>query len=122
MNRQPDGGIDTWRLCADTPAVEAVKILIITVIALVVPVFFLFVLVMGTCGRLSSLRRRCQQLASARGATPLEGRSDDRAYQEAVARYDAERNAFPASLIARLFGFGPVEDRARTASRTDARP
>ena len=99
------------------------KILIITVIALVVPVFFLFVLVMGTCGRLSSLRRRCQQLASARDAmAPLEGRSDDRAYQEAVARYDAERNAFPASLIARLFGFGPVEDRARTASRTDAQP
>ena len=96
------------------------KILIITVIALVIPAFFLFVLVMGTCGRLSSLRRRCRQLAPTGDATtPLQQRPDDRAYLDAVACYDAARSAFPASLISRLFGFGPVDDSARTASRTN---
>lgn len=97
------------------------KLLIITVIALVIPAFFLFVLIMGTYGRLSTLRRRCQQLAQARdAAAPLEPRPDGQAYLEAVARYDEARSAFPASIISRLFGFGPVDDSVRTGSRTDS--
>ena len=97
------------------------KTLIITVIALVIPVFFLFVLVLGTYGKLATLRRRCRQLAAARdAATRLAQRPDDAAYLEAVACYDAARSAFPASLIAPLFGFGPVEDSARTALRKDS--
>ena len=99
------------------------KILIVTVIALVIPAFFLFVLVMGTCGRLASLRRRCLQLAPTGDATaPSEPRFDDSAYRDAVARYEAERNAFPANLISRLFGFGPIDESARTLSRSETRP
>jgi hypothetical protein len=122
LNRQLNHDVDTRWFRTDTSAVETVKILIISVIALVIPVFFLFVLVMGTYGRLASLRRRCQPKAPPRDATlPLERLHDDRAYLEAVARYDAERSAFPTSLIARLFGFGPIDDSARTASRAESR-
>ena len=97
------------------------KTLIVTVIALVIPAFFLFILVMGTCGRLSTLRRRCQQLAPTKNAAdPLGQRPYAKDYLEAVARYDAARSTFPASLISRLFGFGPVDDSCRTAGMTDS--
>jgi hypothetical protein len=92
-----------------------VKILIITVIALIVPAFFLLVFVMGTCGNLSALRRRCRQLAAPGDAAAPPGQGiGDTAYRDAIARYDAARSAFPARLIAALFGFGPV-DRTVTA-------
>lgn len=100
----------------DSSAVNTVKILIITVIALVIPAFFLLVLIMSTHGRLSTLRRRCQQLAAQRGKQP-----DDQGYAEAVARYDAARTAFPASFVSKLFGFGPLDHSTHLVSPEDSR-
>ena len=115
-----NGMVDTRRFRADTSVAESVKTLFITVIALVIPAFFLFIMVMGTYGRLSALRRRCQQLATPGEAAAQRGeRPDDKAYAEAVARYDAARTTFPASLISRLFGFGPVADSTRAGSPKD---
>jgi len=71
-----------------------VKIIILAVICSVIPAFFGFVFLHGTRNRLTVLRGRCRT-------------APDRA--RAVSDYDAARKAFPTSLVAGWFGFGPVD-------------
>ena len=70
------------------------RIIILCVICSVVPTFFAFVFLHGTRNRLAVLRERCR-------TAPDPAR--------AVADYDAARKAFPTSLVAGWFGFGPVD-------------
>jgi hypothetical protein len=88
---------------ASSPGVKtiAVKILILALICSVIPIFFGFVFLHGTKNRLASLRDRCRV-------------APDRA--RAIAEYESARVAFPASLIARWFGFGPVDSVAQNNS------
>ncbi len=77
------------------------KILILALICSVIPIFFGFVFLHGTKNRLASLRERCRV-------------APDRA--RAIAEYESARAAFPSSLIARWFGFGPVDAVAQKNS------
>ena len=78
-----------------------VKILILAVICSVIPIFFGLVFLHGTKNRLASLRERCRV-------------APDRA--RAVAEYESARAAFPASLAARWFGYGPADVVAQNNS------
>lgn len=68
--------------------------LFFVVIVSVIPVFLLLTYVSSIRHRLVTLRERCRKSEDA-------GR--------AVSDYEAARKTFPASLVARLFGFRPVE-------------
>jgi hypothetical protein len=81
-----------------------VKILFLTIIALVIPVFFLLIFVLGTYNRLAALRNRCRT-----GATGPDPDGVAERQRQAVEQYNAARRSFPASLVARLFGFGPEQ-------------
>lgn len=80
------------------------KILFLTLIALVIPLFFVLIFVLGTYNRLAGLRNRCR----ASGSAPDQNLVSER-QREAIKQYDEARRAFPAKLIARLFGFGPEQ-------------
>jgi hypothetical protein len=67
----------------------------------VIPVFLLLTYVFSTRHRLAALRERCRTAAD-----PVRAAVD----------YEAARKAFPASVVARLFGFRPPD----TASRGSA--
>ncbi len=69
--------------------------LLLLTITSVIPLFFTFIFVHGTRNRLASLRERC--------AAPNP--------QQARDEYDSVRRAFPSSLVARMFGFGPLPVR-----------
>ena len=87
------------------------KIIILTVIALIIPLFFAFIFVLGTYNRLAILRRRCQPTPPdtlADGGISSAGGPEKR--RRAVEEYNAARGAFPASIIAALFGFAPLEE------------
>lgn len=76
----------------------AVKFLILATICSVIPIFFGLVFLHGTKNRLASLRERCRTAPDS---------------SRAVLEYEAVRTAFPSSLVARWFGFGPVDAAAR---------
>jgi hypothetical protein len=98
-----------------------VKLLFITVIVLVIPTFFVFVFVMSTVNQLANLRDRCRDArqrvsthATPTSAPPatsapdpdLKARED---YNLTVEQYHRARRQFPASLVARLWGFREPE-------------
>lgn len=70
--------------------------LFFALIVSILPLFLLLTYVISTRHRLTDLRERCTT-----GSDTNRARAD----------YDAARRAFPASVVARLFGFGPVGDR-----------
>ena len=72
--------------------------LFLAFIVSVIPVFLLLTYVFSTRHRLNGLRERCRS-------------ADDPV--RAVVDYEAARKAFPASLVARLFGFRAVEFTSR---------
>lgn len=74
--------------------INTLKFLILIIICSVIPIFFGFVFLHGTKNRLASLRERCR-------TAPDPSR--------AAAEYEAVRTAFPSSLVARWFGFGPLD-------------
>lgn len=78
------------------------KIIILAVICSVIPAFFAFVFLHGTRNRLAVLRERC------RTATDRE---------RAVLDYDSARKAFPTSLVAGWFNFGPVDSLPERLAR-----
>ena len=80
------------------------KILFLTFIALVIPLFFLLIFVLSTYNRLVGLRNRCRASASASNRDLIAERQ-----REAIKQYDEVRRTFPANVIARLFGFGPEQ-------------
>ena len=112
--------------------VRRVKILFITIIALVIPSFFVLVFVMSAFNRLTGLRNRCRemrQLMEAFGGELLNTPSGaplarDAALQarrdlEAVIRqYNAARTQFPASLLASMWGFREMELLAESERMT----
>jgi len=79
-----------------------VKIIILAVICSVIPTFFGFVFLHGTRNRLAVLRERCR-------TAPDPAR--------AAADYDVARKAFPTSLVAGWFGFGPVDSLLKKSAR-----
>jgi hypothetical protein len=87
--------------------------LFLTAIALVIPVFFLLLFVMSSYHRLAALRRRCAQVAAEIDTVADPGKSAVLASEltTAIAAYNAARSAFPAKLVADLFGF-PSEGSA----------
>jgi len=93
------------------------KLLIITIIVLVVPMFFAFVFAMSAVSKLTSLRNRCREVRERIQATPT---SDPLAtpvlepqtladFKLAVECYDAVRTKFPGHLLAGLCGFHEIE-------------
>ena len=97
------------------------KILFLTFIALVIPLFFLLIFVFGTYNRLVGLRNRCRTSASGSGEPALAEH-----HRKAIEQYDEVRRSFPGNVIARLFGFRPedsVSDEAiaSTSSRVSKR-
>ena len=84
------------------------KILILTVIVLVIPLFFILIFVLGTYNRLATLRRRCEVLLREAGNAidPAAGREE---FHRAIDDYNTARSAFPASVIAGLFGLAPLD-------------
>jgi hypothetical protein len=90
------------------------KTLFLTAIALVIPLFFLLIFVLGTYNRLAVLRSRCRSDA---GGVADAGHDDDaERRQRAVEQYNAARSTFPASVVARLFGFEPQSPARSTLS------
>ena len=93
------------------------KLLILTIIVLVIPAFFVFVFVMSTISNLTSLRNRCREIRERTKAAPaanslagpvveLQVRSD---FDLAADRYNAARRNFPVSVLAALCGFQEME-------------
>ena len=93
------------------------KLLILTIIVLVIPTFFVFVFVMSTLSRLASLRRRCREFrerseAAPAADSPTKPVADLRTHEDfdlAAEHYNAARAKFPASLLAALCGFHEME-------------
>lgn len=67
----------------------------------VIPVFLVLTYVFSTRHRLTELRERCRTAED-----PV----------RAVVDYEAARKAFPASLVARLFGFRATEFTSRESA------
>jgi hypothetical protein len=93
------------------------KLLIITIIVLVIPMFFAFVFAMSAVSKLTSLRSRCREVRERIQATPT---PDPLAtpvlepqvladFKLAVERYDVARTKFPGNLLAVLCGFHEIE-------------
>ena len=93
------------------------KLLILAIIVLVIPTFFVFVFVMSTLSNLASLRNRCRAIRERINAAPaanspdgpvveLEGRGD---FDLAADRYNTARTKFPANVLAALCGFQEME-------------
>jgi len=108
-------------LFVDARPRQLVKLLFITVIALVVPAFFIFVFVMSTVNKLANLRDRCRDArqrikasSTSMSATPgtsppeaeLKARQD---YHFTVEQYNRARRQFPARVLAGLWGFREPE-------------
>jgi hypothetical protein len=93
------------------------KLLIITIIVLVVPMFFAFVFAMSAVSKLTSLRSRCREFRERIQATPAPDSLATQVlepqiladFKLAVERYDAARKRFPANLLAALCGFHDME-------------
>jgi hypothetical protein len=99
------------------------KWLILTIIVLVIPTFFVLVFVMGTVNKLTSLRKRCEEARrrAFTGAAEVSGRPSDSGnevvqatgarqdFALAVEEYKAARTRFPVNLLAALWGFRELE-------------
>ena len=93
------------------------KLLIITIIVLAVPMFFVFVFVMSTVNKLTSLRTRCREIRESIQAAPavdlqtgpVPERRDRGDFNLAAERYNAARTKFPGNLLAALCGFHEME-------------
>ncbi len=78
------------------------KLLILGLICSLIPAFFGFVFLHGTRNRLAALRERCRT-------------APDR--DRAVLEYDAARKAFPTSLVAGWYHFGPADSLLEKSAR-----
>ena len=87
------------------------KILFLTFIALVIPLFFLLIFVLSTYNRLTNLRNRCRPIVSGSDRDDVTERR-----HQAVEQYNEARRSFPASVIAWLFGFGPEQPAPENAA------
>ena len=88
------------------------KLLIITVVALVIPLFFVLVFVMSTVNKLTSLRRRCldiRERADPQSAPEPQARSE---FNVAAKQYNAARRQFPTNLLATMWGFREMKPLA----------
>ena len=94
-----------------------VKILFLTAITLVIPLFFVLVFVLSEYHKLAVLRRRCRD-ASAQ----LDPVRAPQAYSDAVTQYDTARSRFPTNLIALVFGFAPADPCKTESVASDRRP
>lgn len=98
------------------------KLLILTIIVLVIPTFFVFVFVMSTVSKLAGLRNRCREIRERIGAAaamsaiaanslPVHeaGSLSQREFHVAAEQYNAARRRFPSNLLATLCGFHEME-------------
>ena len=88
------------------------KLLFLTIIALVIPLFFVLVFVMSTINKLTILRRRCldiRERGNSQSAPEPQTRDE---FNPAAEQYNAARRSFPANLVAMLWGFREMESLA----------
>lgn len=101
---------------ASTPVQVTVKILFLTLIALVIPLFFLLIFLLSTYNRLATLRRRCLTTAL-NEAESSDATASLAQRKQAIEAYNAARTTFPTSVVATLFGFQP-EPASETTAKT----
>jgi hypothetical protein len=77
------------------------KLLILGTTILVVPLFFLFVFVMSTVGKLTRLRNRCAEVRRQNPASTE--------VRNIAQNYEAVRTRFPGNIVAALWGFRELE-------------
>ena len=80
------------------------KIFFLTLIALLIPLFFLLIFMLSTYNRLAGLRNRCRAASQNPDRDGITERQ-----RQAIEEYDEARRTFPTNMIARLFGFGPEQ-------------
>ena len=93
------------------------KLLIITIIVLAIPLFFLFVFVMSMVSKLTGLRNQCREIRERIQAAPAENSRTGTVlepqthgdFKLAAERYNAARTKFPGNLLAALCGFREME-------------
>jgi hypothetical protein len=93
------------------------KLLIVTIIVLVVPMFFVFVFAMSTINKLTSLRNRCREIReriqAAPAANPPTALVPDAPthadFNLAAESYNAVRRKFPGNLLWAMCGFHEME-------------
>ena len=88
-----------------------IKFVFITIIALVIPVFFTLMFTMSAYNRLAQLRARCRET---QGRLESGEPNAAEAFQQALAGYESARRTFPGSLLARLGGFDKDEFARRS--------
>ena len=83
------------------------KLLFITIIALVIPLFFILVFVMSAVNKLKRLRQQCLDIREC--ADEPKARSD---FNFAAEQYNAARRQFPNNFLATMWGFREMEPLA----------
>jgi hypothetical protein len=83
----------------------------IILIALVVPLFFVFVYLMSARNHLKKARERCHEAESSCRAAHREEHPEAARgkWEAAAAEYEMARTAFPGKWFARLIGFAPAQ-------------
>ena len=88
-------------------------------VALVIPVFFVFIFLMSAYNRLATLRKRCRdalaELQTARDEADRE--TVRKKYAAAIAAFESARSTFPGPLIVLLFRIAPPEPLPATDAR-----
>ena len=98
------------------------KDLFLVFVALVIPLFFVFIFLMSTRTRLAAARERCREAESALRATRGEGHQEaaQGKWEAAAADYETARSAFPGRWFATLIGFAPL--KPTTTADSSERP
>jgi hypothetical protein len=119
-----------------------VKTVFLTIIALIIPLFFVLMFVMSTYNRLAALRDRCRRSRAAvanlreRRANLLanpdqSGRDRElkrldqelastfQGYNDLATEYGEACRKFPIKLVAGALGFRPIEGNSPEPSRSD---
>jgi len=87
-----------------------VKILIISIIVSVIPLFFLFVLVSSLHSKLAKLQNRCREAREQfMAATDLEKAAARQAWSQVVNDYNRARSSGLARVIGAALGFREAE-------------
>ena len=98
------------------------KDLFLVSVALVIPLFFVFIFLMSTRTRLAAARERCREAESAWRSAQGEGHQEAARgkWEAATTDYETARSAFPGRWFATLIGFAPF--KPTTTADSSERP
>jgi hypothetical protein len=122
-----------------------VKTVFLTIIALIIPLFFVLMFVMSTYNRLAALRDRCRRSLAAvtslreRHASLMAGHNQKardlelkrvdqelastlQSYNDLAAEYNEACREFPINLVAGALGLSPMEKISPKPSRSNDQP